>query len=80
MRRRSVLRAQNVAYLQNQQQPGQFAPPPPGGWGPPPGGLSYPPKNEYPVGFPGGFTTPQEPPKTYNPGQPAVSIVHHSSL
>lgn len=81
MRRRSITRARNLAYLQTQQQqPGQFPPPQPGLWGnPTPVGPSYPPKNEYPVGYPGGFTTPQEPPKSYNPGQPAVSIVHHSS-
>lgn len=82
MRRRSITRVRNIAYLQNQQQPAQYPPPPPGGgWGiPAPGGPFYPPKNEYPTGYTGGVATPQEPPKTYNPNQPAVSIVHHSSL
>ena len=86
MRRRSVMRERNNAYLLNQQQAVnvQYPPPPPGGWGnPAPGGPSqyppYPPKNEYEqyqAGYTGGFSaTPQEPPKTYNPGQPGVSAV-----
>lgn len=83
MRRRRIARAQNMVYLQQQQQPGQYPPPHPGGWGiPTPGAPSYPPKHEYPAGYSGmgGVATPQEPPKSYNPGQPAVSIIHHSSL
>ena len=85
MRRRSLMRARNVVYLQKQPQAGQVPPPQqPGAWGvPPPGPTqypSYPPKTEYgqnQPGYPGGFSgSPQEPPKTYNPNQPAVSIVH----